>query len=470
MSTPSPAEALLRVTFHGAAGTVTGSMHQVDTPAQRLLLDCGLFQGHRAEAYHRNRHFPFAPQDIDALLLSHAHIDHCGNLPNLVKQGFRGKVYCTPATRDLLAAMLGDSARIQQEDADYLNRHRGRDEPKVQPLYDQRDVVHTLRHVRAVPYDEELDLGRGLTASFADAGHLLGSAMIAVQVDGMARLTFTGDLGRRNQPILRDPSPIPPCDLLLSECTYGGRRHEAVDLAADDLGAVVRRTAERGGKVLIPAFSLGRTQTVIYFLQRLMAEGKLPAVPLYVDSPLAVEATEVYRLHPECFDEAALALLERQPDLFGGKKVHYVHSVEESKSLNGRPGPCVIIAASGMCEAGRILHHLRHNIEEPKNAIVLVGFQAPDTLGRRIAERQPQVRILDRLYQLRAEVVSLNALSSHADHAELMEMLAPLAGRVKRVCLVHGEEESAAALAGSLREAGFADVQVPRPGDTVTLE
>ncbi len=472
MSTAPPADGLLRVRFHGAAGTVTGSMHQVETTSSNLLLDCGLFQGHRAEAHRRNSRFPFEPKHIDALLLSHAHIDHCGNLPNLVRQGFRGPIYCTPATRDLAAVMLGDSAGIQKEDADFLNRKRPPGEPKVQPLYDQRDVVRTLRQMHTIPYDREVRLGRGVRAVFVDAGHLLGSAMIALDVEAhgrAARLTFTGDLGRRAIPILRDPVPVPPCDILLCESTYGGRTHQPIELMADDLGAAVRRTVERGGKVLIPAFSLGRTQTVVYFLHQLTSAGQLPDVPIYVDSPLAADATEVFRLHPECFDEQTLELFQRDPDLFGGRRIRYVRSVQESKSLNGRPEPCVIIAASGMCEAGRILHHLKHNIEDPRCAILLVGYQAPNTLGRRIADRQPRVRVLDEMLDLRAEVVQLNGLSSHADHAELLSYLAPLAGGVKTACLVHGEPEGAQALATALREKGFAEVLVPQPGDVVAL-
>jgi metallo-beta-lactamase family protein len=325
----------LRVTFWGAAQTVTGSMHQVEAAGKNLLLDCGLFQGRRAEARRRNSTFPFEAKDVDAVLLSHAHIDHCGNLPNL----------------------------------------------------------------------------------------LLGSAMVALSVDapgGQRRITFTGDLGRRGLPILRDPAPVPACELLISESTYGGRTHEPVDLLAEHLGEIVRRTAERGGKVLIPAFSLGRTQTVVYFLHQLMNAGKLHALPIYVDSPLAAEATEVFRLHPECFDEETARLLEEHPDLFGGKRIHYIHSVEESKALNDRPEPCVVIAASGMCEAGRILHHLKHNIEDARNTVLIVGFQAPETLGRRLVEKKPEVRILGRTYKVRAEVVAANGFSSHADHSDFL--------------------------------------------------
>jgi metallo-beta-lactamase family protein len=471
MSTPS-LQGLIRVTFEGAAQTVTGSMHLVETARQRLLLDCGLFQGKRAEARQRNSHFPFAPQSIQAVVLSHAHIDHCGNLPNLVKSGFRGSIYCTPATRDLVAIMLEDSAHIQAEDADYLNHKRERGEPKIEPLYDQKDVVATLRHTHAVPYDRPFELGRGIEARFVDAGHLLGSAMIAMRVftdTREARLTFTGDLGRRGQPILRDPAPVPECDLLVSESTYGGRRHDPPDLLAGRLGEIVQRTYARGGRLLVPAFSLGRTQTVLYQLHELVAAHKLPNIPIYVDSPLALEATEVFRLHPECFDEETLRLIESAPDLFGGKHVHYVRSVEESKALNQRTEPCIIIAASGMCEAGRILHHLKHNIEDPRNTVLLVGHQAQDTLGRRLAEHHSQVRVLNRQLSLRAEVVALNGFSAHADHDDFLACLGPLAGKTKKVRLVHGEPESAAALAEALKEAGFTDVAAPQRGESVEV-
>jgi metallo-beta-lactamase family protein len=471
MSTPS-FQALIRVTFEGAAQTVTGSMHLVEAAGRQLLLDCGLFQGRRAEARQRNSHFPFAAKNTEAVLLSHAHIDHCGNLPNLVKSGFRGTIYCTPATRDLLAIMLADSARIQEEDADYLNHHRERGEPKIEPLYDQKDVVATLRACQSVPYDRRFKLGRGTEAVFVDAGHLLGSAMVSLHVrkdEREARLTFTGDLGRRGQPILRDPAPVPECDLLISESTYGGKRHDPPDLLAEHLGEIVQRTYSRGGKLLIPAFSLGRTQTVLYQLHQLISAGKLPDLPVFVDSPLALEATEVFRLHPECFDEETLRLIDKAPDLFGGRQIHYVRSVEESKSLNQRSEPCIIIAASGMCEAGRILHHLKHNIEDARNTVLLVGHQAPDTLGRRLVEHRPEVRVLNRVVRLRAEVVALNGFSSHADHDDFLASLGPLAGKTKKVRLVHGEPEAAAALAKALIEAGFADVSAPQRGEKVEV-
>ena len=468
MSTTSPPT----VTFWGAARTVTGSMHLVEANGGKLLLDCGLYQGKRAEAWQRNSRFPFPPKSIDAVILSHAHTDHCGNLPNLVRNGFHGPIYCTPATRDLTAVMLGDSAKIQAEDAAYLNRHRGKDELKVQPLYDERDVRRTLCLCHAVPYDRDFEPRRGVQARFVDAGHLLGSAMVALKLDGAGRerrVTFTGDIGRRDQPILRDPAPVPEADLLISESTYGGKTHDPVDLLAERLGDIVRRTTERGGKLLIPAFSLGRTQTVAFFLHQLVNAGRLPPLPIFVDSPLAAAATEVFRLHPDCFDEETAALVESDPDLFGGELIHYIHDVEASKRLNGYADPCVIIAASGMCEAGRILHHLKHNVEDPRNTILIVGFQAPNTLGRRLVERRPEVRILDRMLKLRAEVVVANGFSSHADQGDFMTYLGPLAGKTPQVRLVHGEVPNAEALAAALREKGFGDVEIPDRGDSTVI-
>jgi metallo-beta-lactamase family protein len=465
--TKPPAEPT--VTFWGATRTVTGSMHQVEACGQALLLDCGLFQGSRAEGRARNQQFPFRPKDIDAVVLSHAHIDHCGNLPNLVRQGFAGPIYCTPATRALAGVMLGDAAKIQEEDAAYLNRKRAPGEPEVEPLYDGRHVYRTLLRLKAVAYDTQFAVAPGLEAAFTDAGHLLGSAMVSLRMDapgGERLLTFTGDLGRPGLPILRDPAPVPAGDLLISESTYGGHTHEPVEETAERLGEVVRRTAERGGKVIVPAFSVGRTQTIVYFLHQLRNAGRLPDVPIYVDSPMAVRATEVFRAHPECFDEETLRLLREEPDLFGERTVHYIEKVHESIALNDRPGPCVIISASGMCEGGRVLHHLKHNIDDARSTVLIAGFQAPGTLGRRLVERRPAVRILGREVALKAEVVVLNGLSSHADHGDLLRSLGPLAAAGRRVRLVHGEPERAEALAAGLREAGFADVAIPERGES----
>jgi metallo-beta-lactamase family protein len=451
------------VTFFGAAKTVTGSMHHLEANGKRILLDCGLFQGKRAESYHRNRDFPFRAKDISAVILSHAHVDHCGNLPNLVRRGFSGPIYCTHATRALASVMLGD--------ATYLNRKREKHEPKIEPLFDDRDVYRTLTKLQAVKYDQPFHVGKGIEAIFVDAGHLLGSAMVGVRIEtpsGERRLTFTGDVGRPGLPILRDPSAVPPCDLLISESTYGGHTHEPVDETADKLGEVVKRTAERGGRVIIPAFAVGRTQTVVFFLHQLISAGKLPDIPIFVDSPMATKASEVFREHAECYDEETLALLRAHPDLFGEKHVRYVEKVNESIKLNQHTGPCVIISASGMCEAGRILHHLKHGLENPANTILIAGFQAAETLGRKLVEKRPEVKILGRLCKVRAEVVVLNGLSSHADHPDLLRMLGPLAPQA-RVRLVHGEPERAAKLAEGLKGIGFTEVVIPERGDAVTV-
>jgi metallo-beta-lactamase family protein len=460
------------VTFLGAAQTVTGSMHRLDAAGRTLLLDCGLFQGRRSESRLRNSQFPFRAKDIDAVLLSHAHIDHCGNLPNLIRQGFNGTIFCTYATRDLADVMLGDAAKIQEEDANYLNRHRERGEPPVEPLYTARDVYRTLLKLRPVHYGTPIDVAPGIEATFVEAGHLLGSAMIAVRIagpNGERRLTFTGDIGRPDQPILRDPAAVPPADLLISESTYGGHTHEPVEESAECLGEVVRRTAERGGKLIVPAFAVGRTQTIVYFLYLLIRAGKLPEIPIYVDSPMAAKATEVFHKHPECFDADTLQLLQHHPEVFGGGRVRDIEKVHDSIALNKHAGPCVIISASGMCEAGRVLHHLKHHIGDPRSTILIAGFQAEHTLGRRLVERLPEVRILGRPFQVKAEIVVLNGLSSHADHGELLKTLSPLVGIAQKVRLVHGELARATALADGLRGVGFADVAIPAVGEFVPV-
>jgi metallo-beta-lactamase family protein len=472
MAKPPASPSSLSVTFWGAARTVTGSMHLLESNGHKILLDCGLYQGKRSEARQRNSNFPFRPGDISAVVLSHAHIDHCGNLPNLVRQGFNGPIYCTAATRDLSAVMLADSAKIQEEDAEYLNRQRPKGEPLIEPLYRREDAWRTAGLCQSLPYDRPGEVAPGVQVRFVDAGHLLGSAMIAlrIQVGGQERsITFTGDLGRRGLPILRDPAPVPAAELLISESTYGGRTHPPVESLADELAQVVKRTFDRGGKVLIPAFSLGRTQTVVYYLHQLIQSGRLGQIAIFVDSPLASDATEVFRKHPECFDQETASLLQKDPDVFGGRLVHYTRSVEESKQLNGRKEPCIIIASSGMCETGRILHHLKHNIENPANTILIIGYQAPDTVGYRLVNKEPEIRIHDALWKLRAEVVVMNAFSSHSDRGDFLDYLGPLAGQVQHVRLVHGEVDQAEALAGALREKGFKEVLIPDRGEKIAI-
>lgn len=451
---------------------VTGSMHLVEIGDYKLLLDCGLTFGNRPETRLQNCYFPFPPQDINAVILTHAHVDHCGNLPNLVRQGFTGPVYCTPPTRDLLALMLADSAKIQQDEASPPPNHivdTGAEVARLGPLYTRPDVASTLGQCHAVPYDTTEVIRPGLRLRFVDAGHVLGSAMVHLSFDGKdgeRSLTFTGDLGRRGLPFLNDPAPIPPADLLICESTYGGRTHSSLSSLADGLAEVVKRTIARGGKVLIPAFSLGRAQVVVYYLQQWMAEGRMPDVPIFVDSPLACDIAQVYKQHRTCLAERSLRWLEPTGN---GHSVQYVRSMDESRVLSTRTDPCVIVASGGMCEAGRILHHLQHNIDDPRCSVILVSYQAPQSLGQRLMERSPTVRFDGKKWNKWAEVVDLNGFSGHADHNDFLNMLRPLAGHTKQVRLVHGDTTQATTLAKALLENGFDDVSIPRRGETVTL-
>jgi metallo-beta-lactamase family protein len=453
------------VTFWGATQSVTGSMHLVEFADFKLLLDCGLVMGASSDARHRNGQFPFAPDTIDAVVLSHAHIDHCGNLPNLVRQGFSGPIYCTPATRDLLGVMLGDSARIQEEEA-YVESLLGRTSDG--PLYTRADVARTVAHCVPVPYETPTDLHPQVQLKLVDAGHLLGSAMVCLTMTGEGRsytVTFTGDLGRRGLPFLHDPAPVPEADLLICESTYGGRTHKPLEELAGAFAEVVERTIRRGGKVLIPAFNLGRAQIVVHFLEKWMAEGRLPRVPLYVDSPLAADIADIHRQHPDALAER----LRGAPAAEGELAVRYVRSLEESRELSTRREPCVIVASGGMCEAGRILRHLQENIDDPRASIVLVSYQAPQSLGRKLLERGPKVRFRGRDWNKWADVVDLKGFSGHADHNDFLNLLSPLAGKTRKVRLVHGDREAAEALSSALRETGFAEVEIPWRGDKVSV-
>jgi metallo-beta-lactamase family protein len=470
ISAGNPTEPTL--TFWGAAGGVTGSMHLLEVGNHKILLDCGLNQGRREEARQRNSHFPFHPDQIDAVVLSHAHIDHCGNLPTLVRQGFNGPVYCTPPTRDLLRVMLADSAKIQEEDAAHINIARNYAEPWVQPLYTHPDVEKTFRQVVQVPYGKEIDVTKSVRFRFIEAGHILGSAMVHLTAAGPDRdrtLSFSGDMGRRGLPILKATGEVPPADVLVCESTYGNRLHRSFAETLEKLYAAIHATIEKDGKVLIPAFSLGRTQLIIHVLQQALRARKIPAIPIYVDSPLASEVAEVYRAHPNSLSEDIAQALREGHGLLGGDGVTYVRDFEESTRLASRPGPAIIIAASGMCDAGRIQQHLKQLVDDPRCTIVLVSYQAQGTTGRKLLEPKPTVRFQGRDWNKWIEVVHLDGFSGHADREDFLAYLTPLVGKVGKVRLIHGEREQAAALAETLNELGFDDVAVPAPGDRVVL-
>lgn len=459
----------MRLHFLGAAGEVTGSMLLVETARARLLVDCGLFQGPRAESRERNRTLPPAALTADAVILTHAHIDHAGALPVLVRAGFGGDIHATSATRDLCAVMLRDVAHLQVADAEYLNR-RHADEPDwepIVPLYDEDDVVAALTHFVGQPYRRRFEPAPGITATLLDAGHILGSAQVLLDIDDGGRrhrLLVSGDLGRPGLPIIGDPAPPPSdVDTLVMESTYGGRHHPPITAMADQLDRVLTAARAKGGKVLVPAFALGRTQELLHTLHQLERERRGARMPVFIDSPLAIDVTSVFRLHPECFDAETRRLLEHD-DPFAVPGLTLSRTREDSMTINEVGGPALIIAASGMCEGGRVLHHLRNLVEEPSTTILVVGFMAQHTLGRRLVERRPQVKIWGVPRDLRAEVVVLGGFSAHADHGVLVAH-ATAAG-AKATFLVHGEPEGQEALAAALR-AGALPVHVPARGEVV---
>ena len=464
----APWDAEPTLTFWGAASGVSGSMHLVEACGTQVLLDCGMYQGKREESRQRNSHFPFHPQQLDSVIISHAHIDHCGNLPTLIRQGYSGKVYVTPPTRDLLKVMLNDSAKIQEEDAGHINIARNYAEPIVEPLYTFADVNRALDMLVSVPYGKETALSDGVTFTFAEAGHILGSAMVSLKMEsfgGTRRLTFSGDLGRRGIPLLKPTAALPPADLLVCESTYGNRLHASLSETIDKLYETIRRTMERGGKALIPAFSLGRIQLIVHFLQLGLRAGKIPKVPIYVDSPLAADISEVYRSHPNALDDEVGQAVREGHGILGGDGVQFVRSFEASNELGMRPGPHIIIASSGMCDAGRIIGHLKGNVDDPRSTVILVSYQANGTTGRRLMETKPTVFFQGKEWNKWLEVVHLDGFSGHADRDDFLEYLGPLVGHVGKVRLIHGEREQSEALAVTLRDAGFPDVAVPQPGD-----
>ncbi len=467
----------MQLEFIGAAREVTGSMHLLRAGGAHVLLDCGLFQGRRRESVTRNRERPMSPGLLDAVVLSHAHIDHSGALPLLVKRGYRGPIYATPATRDLCAVMLADAAMIQEHDARYVNRLVERGvagvEP-VEPLYEERDVTQVLSQMVTLPYHRAQLVAPGVVLTFLDAGHVLGSSIVCLDVDEDAqtrRLVFTGDLGRHGAPILRDPEIPSGASVLLSESTYGDRVHPAAADMDDALRQTIQRTHARGGKVIIPAFALERAQEIIFALKRMRAGGQLPQQRVFVDSPLAVRVTQIFQMHPECFDADTRKLFRGSDTPFEFAGLHYVQSVEESMAIDSSDEPCVIISASGMCEFGRVLHHLKASIGDERSTVVIVGFQAQHTLGRRLVEGRKRVSIFGVERDRRAEVVVLNGLSAHADRDDLVRFAEAVRerGPLRKVLLVHGEPRAQAGLQAALHARGFPDVSAPASGERVQL-
>ncbi len=455
----------MRLASWGAAREVTGSNHMLEVAdGIRLLVDCGMFQGRRHEAEAKNREFPYDPASIAGVVLTHGHCDHSCRLPLLVARGFTGNIHATPATRDIAGLIMADTAHIQVKDAEWL-RKKNPGHP-FEPLFGPEEVLTTLDHFVTVSYGRDFDLPGGCRGRFVDAGHILGSALACIEAPDGTRIGFTGDLGRKGLPIIRCPQRLPDLDYLVCEATYGNRLHDPVEDARRELAEVIRDTVRRGGKIIIPAFAVERTQEVVYYLQQLIADGEIAPIDVFVDSPMACNATSIFRVHQECFeDDLREDYIARRVDPFGFEQLRYTRTVAESMAINQRREPCVIISSSGMCEAGRILHHLKNNIENPANTILIVGYMAANTLGRRIADREPQVRIFGKPYALKARVKILNTFSAHADYRDLREYVTQFdLARLRKVFLVHGESEAMEHLRDKLLAAGVRAVEPAEPG------
>ncbi len=462
----------MKISFHGAARSVTGSRHVVDAGKTRILLDCGMFQGRRDLARERNQHLGFDPKSVNAVCLSHAHIDHSGALPMLAKGKFKGNVHMTSATADLTEILLADSARIQESDCRYVNKlERRRGRKCISPIYSSDDAQKIVKQFQGAGYTQAVSLATNVTARFHDAGHIIGSSAIWLQHRNRGNSTsllFSGDLGRANMPILRDPSPPPPCDVLIIESTYGDRLHrDEEDRRKDIAKQLVQHAIQHKSKIIVPAFSVGRTQDIIMRIKALVKNGEVDPIPIFIDSPLALKATKVFRQHPECYDKDTYRTFTATGDVFAAKYIKFVSTAKDSKLLNRRKGPCVIISASGMCEGGRVVHHLKHAIENEDNVIVLVGFQAEHTLGRKLVEEWDTVPIFGKPTRRRAQVVRLNGFSAHADRNDLLAYVRAIHPLPQKVFVVHGEERQSLAFAMTLRdEFPGMEVEVPKPDST----
>lgn len=466
----------MKITFHGAARTVTGSQHLIEVNGKRILLDCGLFQGKRKEAFELNRQGFCDATTIDCLVLSHAHIDHSGNIPCMARNGFTGDIYCTSATRDLCAAMLMDSAHIQEQDVLFINKKRARNGQKpFEPLYTKEDVVTAMEQFIGLSYRRRRQILPGVDLTLMDAGHMMGSANVILDMHDQdtsrdVRLVFSGDIGRPDIPIIRDPAVLSEgADVLIMESTYGNRLHPPYPESEKELERIITDTYKRGGILLIPAFAVGRTQQLVYALHKLYDSGDIPPMPIYVDSPLATRVTDIFRLHPETYDADLRDFMfqNNKSNPFGFEDLHYTQSVEQSKALNFLREPAVIISASGMLEAGRILHHLRNRIDDPRNTLLITGWQAPNTLGRKIVEGEKRVKIFGDEFAVRAKIEVLTGFSGHADRDGLLAWAGAMQKKPRHTFVVHGENESATALAGSLQaDLGFTRVEIPEMHQT----
>jgi metallo-beta-lactamase family protein len=464
-------EILMKFTFYGAAGEVTGSSHVINVNGKNIMLDCGLYQGKRKEAFEKNRQFPFDPAQIDVVLLSHAHMDHSGNLPTLVKKGFKGKIWCTDVTAELCGIMFRDCAHIQQLDVDYVNKKRAKQGKTLfEPLYTEADAEVAVRHLEGVKYEQAFSPVEGMDVSYFDAGHILGSAFTSMDIreNGYKRrVMYTGDIGRYGIPILKDPVPVKDIDYLITESTYGDRVHPADADVKGHLQRIVNRICESKGKLIIPAFSIGRTQLIVYLLNKLYVEGKVCPLPIYVDSPLSSAATAIYARHREDWDDDTREFIMNGSKPFSFNTLKYTQSVEESKLLNVMEGPMIIISASGMMEAGRVLHHISNNIGDPRNIILVVGYQAVNTLGRKIIDREPVVKIFGEEHEVKAQVEVMEALSAHGDKVEMLRLFEECGPRsVKKAFCVHGEDGTLTEWAGTLKKAGMKDAVVPLAGQS----
>lgn len=470
------------MTFYslGAAQEVTGSKHILEINGRQIMIDCGAFQGKRDEADSKNRNLKVAADKLESVILTHAHYDHCGLLPLLTKKGFKGNIYATPATRALADLIMMDSAHIQARDAEYLRKQAARKGEKFTwtPLFNEKDVINAANQIVTLSYERNMFISPDIQLKFFDAGHILGSAFASLTISGQRKgedvnILFTGDIGRKNKPIIRNPSTnVPVPDYIVLESTYGDRKHEDVKIAMDELADIVNRAVAQKGKIIIPAFAIERTQELVYYFHLLVDQKKIPQIPIYVDSPMATNATSIFQVHPECYDESTHeAFLKHHKNPFGFNSLQFVTSVDESKSLNQKEGPMVIISADGMCEAGRILHHLANNISDSRNTILLVGYMAENTLGRRLRNRETEVKIMGDWFKVNASIEQINAFSAHADYEEMVEWLNSFdTSRLKRIFMVHGEKKAQEFFYNYLKDNGYPNVDIVKYGETYDLE